>query len=201
MRTRAKPSPLRQGSWALRVDERRLRRAGHRRQVMEHHDEASRADDNTRSPDRASDSRRERGALQSCWSEDRCVEQKQTAHLQAALLRLESARAQIRTAQQGSNRKTASLRARAGGITELACCRSDLFNASSLRAWWDETDVRRERAAPHEAGAAAAEEAGETLTWNGLKSRPLVITAQRIRAFLLASATTAICHPERSRSR
>ena len=38
------------------------------------------------------------------------------------------------------------------------------------------------------------------LRWFGSKASPRVITAQRMRAFLLASATTAFCHPERSRS-
>ena len=38
------------------------------------------------------------------------------------------------------------------------------------------------------------------LEWFASKTSPLVITAHRMRAFLLASATTALCHPERSRS-
>ena len=42
--------------------------------------------------------------------------------------------------------------------------------------------------------------AGLTLTWCASKRSPLVITAHRMRAFLLASATAAICQPERSRS-
>ena len=41
---------------------------------------------------------------------------------------------------------------------------------------------------------------GLTLRWLASKASPLVMTAQRMRAFLLASATAAICQPERSRS-
>src|SRR4051812_45400173 len=39
-----------------------------------------------------------------------------------------------------------------------------------------------------------------TLRWLALKAVPLVISAQRMRAFLLAGPTAAICQPERSRS-
>ena len=41
---------------------------------------------------------------------------------------------------------------------------------------------------------------GLRLTCRGSKRWPRVITAQRMRAFLLASATTAFCQPERSLS-
>ena len=41
---------------------------------------------------------------------------------------------------------------------------------------------------------------GLMLRWLASKASPLVMSAQRMRAFLLASATAAICQPERSRS-
>ncbi len=41
---------------------------------------------------------------------------------------------------------------------------------------------------------------GLTLTCRASNASPLVITAHRMRAFLLASATTAFCQPARSLS-
>ena len=41
---------------------------------------------------------------------------------------------------------------------------------------------------------------GFTLTCRGLNGSPRVITAHRMRALLLASATAAFCQPTRSRS-
>src|SRR6185369_8801621 len=67
------------------------------------------------------------------------------------------------------------------GLVELARCRSDLFRASSLS--------RRAR----------KDHAGLTLRWLASNDCPRVMTAHRMRAFLLARATTAFCHPERSR--
>ena len=45
-----------------------------------------------------------------------------------------------------------------------------------------------------------AEAPGLTLTCRASKASPLVITAHRMRAFLLASATAAFCQPMRSLS-
>ena len=41
---------------------------------------------------------------------------------------------------------------------------------------------------------------GLTLTCLASNASPFVITAHKMRAFLLASATTAFCQPDRSRS-
>ena len=46
----------------------------------------------------------------------------------------------------------------------------------------------------------SSNQAGLALRWLALKAAPLVMSAQRMRAFLLANATAAICQPERSRN-
>ena len=46
---------------------------------------------------------------------------------------------------------------------------------------------------------AAYQVPGLRLRWFASKASSLVITAHKIRAFLLASVTTAFCQPERSR--
>ena len=48
-------------------------------------------------------------------------------------------------------------------------------------------------------GVGVGEAPGLTLTCRGSKASPLVITAHRMRAFLLARATVAFCQPARSR--
>ena len=45
--------------------------------------------------------------------------------------------------------------------------------------------------------AVGVEAPGLTLTWRASKASPLVITAHRMRAHLLASATAAFCQPTR----
>jgi uncharacterized protein len=50
------------------------------------------------------------------------------------------------------------------------------------------------------AGVVVVATPGLTLTCRGSSASPLVITAHKMRAFLLASATTAFCQPARSRS-
>ena len=63
-----------------------------------------------------------------------------------------------------------------------ACCRTD--------SWF----VVRQAVAGVGVGAP-----GFTLTCRGSKASPRVITAHKMRAFLLASATAAFCQPARSR--
>ncbi len=99
----------------------------------------------------------------------------------------------MRTARRGSIPITWSLPIeRHQGLVELARRRSDLFNPSSMSRlagnWYR---VRRRR---------SPVPCGLTLRWLASKASPRVITAHRIRAFLLASAPTAFCHAERSRS-
>ena len=50
------------------------------------------------------------------------------------------------------------------------------------------------------AAAAGAGALGLVLTCRASKASPLIITAHRMRAFLLAKATAAFCQPARSRS-
>ena len=81
------------------------------------------------------------------------------------------------------------------GLVELARCRSDL--SLHLLAWC----LLRDGGLWFQAAAAAATGvAGLTLTWRASKASPFVITAHRMRAFLLASATTAFCQPDLTRS-
>ena len=57
-----------------------------------------------------------------------------------------------------------------------------------------------DRCGAQRVAAAGAEVFGLVLTGRASKASPLVITAHRMRAFLLAMATAAFCQPTRSRS-
>jgi len=122
-----------------------------------------------------------------CYSEDGLV---------ARALRL-VVRTQIRTAQRGSIHipRYSTMRVRQG-LVELDRCRSDL----SLHLLADCLLRGIGELRTQVPAAARVVAPGMTLTWRASKVSPLVITAHRMRAFLLASATTAFCQPDRSRS-
>ena len=104
-------------------------------------------------------------------------------------------RTQMRTAQRGSIPIPWSLPIeRHKGLVELARCRSDL----SPHLLADACCVM-DSAIAQVVAAGAAGAPGLTLTCRASNALPLVITAHRMRAFLLASATAAFCQPERSR--
>ena len=135
----------------------------------------------------------------------------QTAHLQTALLHRFLVRTQIRTAQRGSIRCPWSPRVGCHiGLVELDHCRSDLSTASSnIHVWQEKTNKRQKdkqtslqifHLAVYAAAGAAPGAPGLTLTWRASKGFPWVITAHRMRACLLASATAAFCQPAFSRS-
>ena len=87
------------------------------------------------------------------------------------------------------------------GKPELARCRSDLFSASSKSRLAREqsiTTIHREISGPSfhtkpVTMTGAGTPPGFTLTWRASKACPLVITAHRMRALLLARATAAFC--------
>ena len=83
------------------------------------------------------------------------------------------------------------------GLVELARCRSDL--SLRLLAHCLLRDLFVVRRVQHGA-AADAIVLGLTLTCRASNASPLVITAHRMRAFLLARATAAFCQPTRSLS-
>ena len=81
------------------------------------------------------------------------------------------------------------------GLVELARRRSDLYE----HLLSDVCCVMKSLCAQVVADAGVGAP-GLTLRWLASNASPPVITAHRMRAFLLASATTAFCQPERSRS-
>ena len=104
----------------------------------------------------------------------------------------------MRTAQRGLHSNPVDIDASSQqGLVELAHCRSDLSQHLLARCLLHDGFVVRQALA-----GAGVEGPGFTLTWCGLKASPLVITAHRMRAFLLARAraTAAFCQPTRSRS-
>ena len=107
----------------------------------------------------------------------------------------------MRTARRGSNPITWSLPIeRHKGLVELARRRSDLFSTSSISRLAGKLVVQSYSVTSPRRRLGAQALAGLTLRWSASKASPRVITAHRMRAFLLAKATTAFCQPERSRS-
>ena len=90
------------------------------------------------------------------------------------------------------------------GLVGLAHRRSDLLTASSDSRLAEETNYLQFGFGNYAATVVAMEATtttpGFTLTCRASKGLPLVITAHRMRAFLLASATAAFCQPDFSRS-
>ncbi len=84
------------------------------------------------------------------------------------------------------------------GLVELVCCRSDL--SFHLLAWCLLRGGFVDRYAAANAGSFDVVIPGLTLTCLASNASPLVITAHKMRAFLLANATAAFCHPKRSLS-
>ena len=114
----------------------------------------------------------------------------------------------MRTAQRGLHSNPVDIDASSHqGLVELARCRSDPSTGSGqalsfhLLAWCLLRGGFVARYAAVAAGAIGIVVAalGLTLTCRGSKAWPLVITAHKMRAFLLASATAAFCQPARSR--
>ena len=102
----------------------------------------------------------------------------------------------MRTAQRGLHSNPVDIdESSHQGLVELGRCRSDL--SFHLLAGCLLQDGFVARYAVAGVGVAAP---GFTLTCLGLNASPLVITAHRMRAFLLARATAAFCQPTRSRS-
>lgn len=88
-------------------------------------------------------------------------------------------------------------------LVGLAHRRSDLLTASSDSRLAEETNYLQFGFGNYAATVAmgvTTTTPGFTLTWRASKGTPLVITAHRMRAFLLASATAAFCQPDFSRS-
>ena len=81
------------------------------------------------------------------------------------------------------------------GLVELARCRSELSFHLLACCLLRDGFVARYAAVAACIGVAPP---GLTLTCRASKASPLVITAHRMRAFLLASATAAFCQPARS---
>ena len=106
----------------------------------------------------------------------------------------------MRTAQRGLHSNPVDIDASSHvGLVELARCRSDLsFHLLADCLLRDGFVARYAAVAAGVIGIGVAPP-GLTLTCRASNASPLVITAHRMRAHLLASATAAFCQPERSR--